>query len=152
MKEKYKGHILLRNFHSHKKTDPEQNIFHHQHHLPFKGYAFHLFGIHDVHIFLGRPTALLHLGLYSEFVIHLFLVNLLPNVSCIFDDYGKYPCECKDVKCVNRNPSTWSTSSKKILHTIITNYARLWSIIISRSSRSHLQMTYLPSYFSFTSQ
>jgi len=46
--------------------DPEQNILDQLHHHPFKGYAFELFGLHDAHLFLGRPTPLLHLGLYSK--------------------------------------------------------------------------------------
>jgi len=48
--------------------DPEQNILGHQrhhHHHPFKGYVFDMFGLHDAHLFLGCPTPLLHLGLYS---------------------------------------------------------------------------------------
>jgi hypothetical protein len=59
--------------------DPVQNIL--DHHHPFKGYVFHLFGLHGAHLFLGRPTPLLHLGLYSKAIFGISDPSVLNKLS-----------------------------------------------------------------------
>ena len=55
--------------------------YHHHHHITFEGQAFGLFRLHNVHLFLGRPTSLLLFGLHSEAIFRICNLSIFSKCS-----------------------------------------------------------------------